>query len=229
MLVKICGITNLDDARFALDAGADWIGLNLVAGPRRIEWPMAQRILSGLDDPSHAVVLMRVEKGRIDKALVAALRDHGVRRVQLYGDMALSAVSQLAQAGLASILVHHAAGDASLVSLSELLRACSTAKPSHLLVDAKTPNELGGTGQKTDWDALAGARTQGTDADWPPLILAGGLTPMNVGEAIEAVRPAGVDVSSGVEVRPGRKDPAKVSAFLAAVHGTRRIPPSRGM
>ena len=219
MLVKICGITNLDDARFALDAGADWIGLNLVAGPRRIELPMAQRILSGLDDASRAVVLVRMEKDRIDNALVAALRDEGVQRVQLYGEVTPSAVSQLARAGLASILVHHAAGDASVVSLSELLESFSAVKPSHLLVDAQTLNALGGTGQKADWAALVRARAQGLDAKWPPLILAGGLTPMNVRDGIETVRPIGVDVSSGVELKPGRKDPAKVNAFLTAVHG----------
>jgi phosphoribosylanthranilate isomerase len=86
-------------------------------------------------------------------------------------------------------------------------------RPSAILVDAAVPGEFGGTGAKADWDALA------THDMWlgeTPLILAGGLTPDNVAEAIRIVRPAAVDVASGVESSPGKKDPAKVRDFVAA-------------
>ena len=89
--------------------------------------------------------------------------------------------------------------------------------PDFLLLDAALEGSLGGTGSHADWCAIERARLNRQTVDWPPLILAGGLTPKCVGEAIRTVRPAGVDVCSGVESAPGIKDPAKVSAFVRAV------------
>ena len=221
MLIKICGITNVDDAQYALDAGADWIGLNLVEGPRRLDPAAVERIVSQLKDASRAVVLLRLEEGRIPDSLVATFQKCGVRRLQLYGDPIPSFLRQLADEGFESMVVQPVADDTSLASLDARLAACGrsgrNAGPDYVLFDASTTDQLGGTGRRADWEVIAHARVQGRFVGWPPVILAGGLTPGNVTEAIQKLSPAGVDVSSGVETKPGRKDHGKISAFIAEV------------
>ena len=96
----------------------------------------------------------------------------------------------------------------SLDEIIAYLDRCGVHKPSAVLIDAHVDGQEGGTGQKAPWDLLADFKP------CVPLILAGGLTPENVGEAIAAVRPWGVDVASGVEMSPGRKDPARVHRFV---------------
>ncbi len=108
----------------------------------------------------------------------------------------------------------------SLDELGVLLIACGEHKPDHVLLDAGIPDQLGGTGRRLDWERLAKERSAGRFNDWPAVILAGGLTPANVAEAIRLTNPAGVDVSSGVETNPGRKDHAKVERFIQATRGT---------
>ena len=226
MLLKICGITNIDDARYALDAGADWIGLNLVAGPRRIDISAAEAILSKLDDPSRVVVLVHLTRGALPDQLPETLRGQGVRRIQIYGDPVADAVRRLSAEGFESILVHHVGDEASLASLDVILADCRESRPKYVLFDASSAKvggrytdagRLGGTGRRADWDAIAHARSIGRDGQWPTLLLAGGLTPANVAQAIRKLSPAGVDVSSGVELRPGRKSSKKIAAFVAAV------------
>lgn len=221
MLIKICGITNVEDARYSLDAGADWIGLNLVGGPRRIDLATVEQIVSQLKDSSCAVVLVHLEEGRIPDSLVATLHKCGVRRLQLYGDPIPSFLQQPADEGFESMVVQTVVDGTSLASLDALLAACGrsgrNAGPDYVLFDASTTDQLGGTGQRADWEIIGRACVQGRFAGWPPVILAGGLTPGNVAEAVQKVSPAGVDVSSGVETKPGRKDHGKISAFIAAV------------
>ncbi len=222
MLVKICGVTTVDDARAALAAGADWIGLNLVDGPRRIDPDTAARILSRLDDPGRAVGLVTLERGAFVPSMAATLRDHGVRRLQLYGEVTPEAVGRCSAEGFETIVVQPVENEASLTLLDEFLAACLDARPSFVLFDAATPDRLGGTGQPANRAVIAGARQAGRFAGWPPVLLAGGLTPDNVADAVAAVLPAGVDVSSGVEAQPGRKDPAKVNAFIVAARRGKR-------
>ncbi len=243
MLVKICGITNIDDARYALSAGADWIGLNLVAGPRRIELLAAERILRQLDDPSRVIALVALDQDRMPESLIAALGAHGVHRLQVYGERTppvnrlapvdrlalvnrLAVVNRLAGAfrrlaaeGFALITVQPVADDASLASLDALLTSCGEDRPGHVLFDASVPGALGGTGRRAAWDVIARARAEGRYEHWPPVLLAGGLNPGNVAEAVRRLSPAGVDVSSGVESAPGRKDRQKIEAFIAAARG----------
>ncbi len=214
MIVKICGITTLDDARFVLTAGADWIGLNLVSGPRRIELPGAITILNGLSNPSNVVGLVILQDGVLDDSIVAALRDHGVRRLQLYGQVTPEALGLLRQAGFETILVHPVVDEHSLEALDAFLIACGDTRPNYVLFDAAVEGQYGGTGQRANWEAMARARARGRYAHWPPVVLAGGLTSDNVAEAIRLVAPAGVDVSSGVEAAPGRKDPRKVEELI---------------
>ncbi len=214
MIVKICGITTLEDARFALHAGADWIGLNLVSGPRRIDLPAALAILQELDDPSRAVALLTLPGSSPDEPTMNALVDHDVRRLQLYGQVTPDTLAALNERRFETILVRHVADGESLNMLDGFLAACTDARPNYVLFDAAVQGQPGGTGHRANWDAMAGARARGRYADWPPVILAGGLTPDNVAEAIRLVAPAGVDVSSGVEAVPGRKDGTKVTRLI---------------
>lgn len=221
MLIKVCGITNSDDARYAIDAGVDWIGLNLVAGPRRIDPAIVEMILSKLDDPSCGVVLVRLDGGMVPNHVLTMLREHGVGRLQLYGDPIPDTVHRLAEEGFESIVVQPVGEEASFASLDALLTTCGENQPDYVLLDAPAGERLGGTGCRGDWDAIARARAAGRYENWPPVLLAGGLTPDNVAEAIVKLSPAGVDVSSGVESTPGRKCRDKIDAFVAAVRACR--------
>lgn len=220
-IIKICGCTGKDDAQFALQTGADWIGLNLVAGPRKIRLADVLAILEGLDDPSRGVVLLSVEDETSLDEMIAKLKPHGVRRLQLYGDVTPRIIQRAKQQGLETIKVQPIAADDSIRSADEFLGDCRTAGPTYLLLDASSETQLGGTGRRANWTVIENAKRQGRLVDWPPQILAGGLNPDNVKEAIQLVRPAGVDVSSGVESSPGKKSPAKVAAFVEAVRDLR--------
>ncbi|HNQ21598.1 MAG TPA: phosphoribosylanthranilate isomerase [Phycisphaerae bacterium] len=219
-LVKICGITTADDACMAVEAGADLIGLNLVAGPRRVTLAVAERILAVMPDSANrAVLLLRLRAGRLTAAGGQLLASHPGLHVQLYGDISPPAVIELGREGVRCILVHHVESEDSFNSVRRTLEACAGHAPAYVLLDAGVPGRLGGTGTKADWDAIAEARGRGVFDGWPPLLLAGGLTPDNVAQAVRRAQPAGVDVSSGVECAPGCKDRAKVRAFIEAVRG----------
>ena len=224
MLIKICGITNIDDAKFALETGADWIGLNLVGGPRRIDLTALAGITSKLDDVSRVVVLVHLSGDQVEPSLLSDMQRHGITRLQLYGEASAATFEQLAREGFASILAQSVSDVDSLDSLAGLLAICDKHKPDHILIDAGTPDQLGGTGRPLDWERLGKERAAGRFTDWPPILLAGGLTPVNVAEAIRVTSPAGVDVSSGVELGPGRKDHAKVERFVQTTRGTDRYP-----
>jgi len=222
MIVKICGITDVDDARHALDCGADWIGLNLVSGPRKIELAAAVAIAGQLPNPSRAVVLTASPfqgggrgKGQDDRTLTA-LHNAGITRLQLYGAVTNEVLGVLRERGFETILVQPVSDERSLAALDEFLAKCGGARPDYVLFDAAGGDRQGGTGRRANWSALAAAYAAGRYAGWPPVILAGGLTPGNVVQAVRTVHPAGVDVSSGVELAPGRKDHTKVRAFVSA-------------
>jgi phosphoribosylanthranilate isomerase len=217
MLIKICGITNNEDAHFALEAGADWIGINLMAGPRRIELATARRIADSLDQPERAVALIEISGARPNEAAIHALSASGVRRFQIYGKVTPTALEPFAASGSATIVVQHFTDATSLDSTDRLLATCAAHKPDHVLLDTPSPDQLGGTGIPANWALMGQARTDGRFDHWPPIILAGGLNADNVAAAIHAVRPAGVDVSSGVETLPGEKNHAKIERFIAGV------------
>jgi len=213
MIVKICGITNEADARLALDAGADWIGLNLVAGPRMLTLDKAEAILEQLQAPERVVALLRVTPNGTWRAPLQSLARRGVRLVQWYGPVVAPVLSEALDLGIRSILVHHAAAAAPLDDLPRHLDAWGKTRPDYLLFDAADRARLGGTGRTLDWASLAASLTT-VRASLPPIILAGGLTPGNVATAIAHVTPDGVDVSSGVESSPGQKDTDKLRAFI---------------
>lgn len=208
--IKICGVTNEEDAELAVRLGADALGLNFYPkSPRCLTTEQARSILRVLP-PFVCPVGLFVN--HTYTAVAAALADlDAIRTVQWHGDQPDPRLPRDRP-----IVVAFAVADrASLESIDTFLAICQTygQMPAALLVDACVPGEYGGTGRQAPWKLLA-------DYQSPvPLILAGGLTPDNVAEAIRLVRPYAVDVASGVESSPGRKDPEKVRRFIAAARG----------
>jgi len=191
VLIKICGLTNEEDAAHAAAAGASALGVIFApASPRRVSADRARDIVRAV--PA-AIPVVGVFVDAPLEEIVATVAHTGVRWVQLHGDEPERYASALKMP-----LLRAAGVDAAL-------DAWPTAT---LLLDAVSSAERGGTGRRVDWErAAAVARRRKT-------VLAGGLTADNVAEAIATVRPFGVDVSSGVEASPGRKDRDKVSRFL---------------
>jgi len=215
--VKICGLTRAEDARAAVAAGADAIGLNFVAGPRRIAPEAAEPILAALSTDIERWALLDLGGGEIpdpEKKLPATGR---ITRVQAYGDADCRSLAVLRRRGLSVVAVRHLHGPESIRHTRAWLEACGDQPPELLLLDAGGAGRLGGTGRTLDWRMIAEHRARGALDGWPPLVLAGGLTPENVADAVRIVSPAWVDVSSGVESVPGVKDPTRMQAFVAAV------------
>jgi phosphoribosylanthranilate isomerase len=199
MLVKICGITHAEDAACAVECGATALGFVFWPGsPRFIDAARAGAIVATLP-PFVTPVGVFVNQTSDHVNGIAADARLGV--IQLHGDEAPTAVDELNCPVLKAIALDRASDEA------------IDAWPARtmLLLDTLDPVRRGGTGRTGDWaraSAVASRR---------PILLAGGLTPDNVVEAIARVRPFGVDVSSGVETSPGIKDHRKLRAFLAAV------------
>jgi phosphoribosylanthranilate isomerase len=208
ILVKICGVTTLADARMVAAAGADWIGLNFHPGsPRRVEPSVAAEIVAALPDSTMAVGVF-VDRPPDEVAAIAERVGLGI--VQLHGDEPPDSIAAL---GHLQVVRAFRLGDVEAVErMRTYLRRTETLgrPPDAILIDAYVPQQPGGTGHTVDLDLLKRL------PPLPPLILAGGLTPENVAERISRVRPWMVDVASGVESIPGRKDPARVAAFLRA-------------
>ncbi len=204
--VKICGITNLDDAMYAVECGADALGFIAVAeSPRYVgRFEGWEAIPFRVPPPITCVCVCR----RVEEALP------GFDTLQTYS---LPPASRGPNRRL--VLAVRIADAHSLDELQQTLQTEGRQQPAALLLDAYSPTAFGGTGERFDWSIAQEAIHRFT----LPIILAGGLTPENVGEAILAVRPWMVDVASGVEAGPGRKDHAKVRAFCSAVAEANRI------
>lgn len=204
--VKICGVTTPDDIRMVAEAGANAVGLNFYPqSPRYIDPRNAATLLRALPPLIDAVGVFVGLKTRQVCALAYQL---GLHSVQCFGD--ITDIEDSAPfRRIAAFRIQDRAG---LDEIERYLDRCQTAgaMPGAVLVDAYVEGQLGGTGQTAPWQLLAEFRPG------VPLILAGGLTPENVGEAIRVVRPFAVDVASGVESAPGRKDPDKVKRFIEA-------------
>jgi phosphoribosylanthranilate isomerase len=200
--VKICGITNVEDALLACELGADAIGLNFYSkSPRCISPFTASKIIRKLPPfVSAAGVFVNWQAAPVT-ALAKAL---GLSAAQLHGDEPPQFITEIAKKVSVIKALHVGKG--------------STAPPfakyrgaTAFLLDAPHSGQYGGTGNTADWGTAC------TAAKSHRILLAGGLTPENVAEAILAVRPYAVDVTSGVEAKPGKKDPAKLRAFFEAV------------
>jgi phosphoribosylanthranilate isomerase len=201
--VKICGLTSAADALTAAEAGADMIGLMFAAqSPRLISLPTAVEISRALPPFVLRVgVFVNPEPAQVLEAVAAC----GLNLLQFHGDEDSAFCTQF---GLMSV-------KALRVQSAESLQTMANFHTDAFLLDAHSKAGLGGTGEKFDWDLAVEARKFGK-----PIFLAGGLTPENVADAVKKVNPFAVDVSSGVESAPGKKDAAKVRAFIEAVRAT---------
>ncbi|MDF1656796.1 MAG: phosphoribosylanthranilate isomerase [Verrucomicrobiales bacterium] len=206
--VKICGITTGDQASAIIELGADALGINF--------WPESKRYIAlpealpWLLDLTGTVPRVAVTVNATDEELLAIYESGGIDFIQLHGDETPDRVSSLTQQGLP---VFKAMG----VKDRAMLESAADYESPTLLLDAYAPTEYGGSGEMMDWSL--GAKAVG---QWPDrqIILAGGLKPDNVAEAVRQVHPVGVDVASGVESSPGVKDLDLVKAFLEAARST---------
>lgn len=194
--VKICGVTSVEDALSCAAAGVDAIGLNFAPGsPRCLTLEAARRIADAL--PAE-LLRVGVFVDSDEAALRAAIAEVGLGCVQLHGDEPPELLAKFLPHAYKAIRVRGQS------SLAEAARYGG----EYILLDAYVPGMAGGTGATFDWTlAAALARTR-------QLTLAGGLNPDNVADAVRTVRPFCVDVASGVESSPGKKDAAKVRAFI---------------
>ena len=205
--VKICGVTTPDDVAACADAGADAVGINFHPGsPRHVDPRRALPIVKSIPPLMSAIGVFVNQPMRQVAALAYQL---GLRGVQVHGDE-----REIADPSPFRLIAPFRVRDRNdLAEIETYLKRCADAgfQPGAILVDAFVEGQHGGTGQTAPWELLAEFRPS------VPLILAGGLTPENVAEAIRRVRPAGVDVASGVEISPGRKDPTRVRVFVERV------------
>jgi phosphoribosylanthranilate isomerase len=195
--VKICGITNMDDAMAAVALGADALGFVFFQGsPRYISPGDAASIISKL--PSFVItigVFVNEKPKKIEKIIAST----GIDIIQLHGDEPPE-MCAFSRRIIKAIRVK------SLASLDPLVHYQD--KVSAFVLDTFSPDSFGGTGQKFNWDIATYAKQFGR------IILSGGLTPDNISEAIKQVQPYGVDVSSGVELKKGKKDHLKMRLFI---------------
>jgi phosphoribosylanthranilate isomerase len=208
--IKICGVTSPKDAQFVVLAGADAVGLNFYsASERAITLDVADAIVKSLPPRIARVgVFVNSSAGEISEIADRLKLDW----IQLHGDEPVELIAELAGR---SVIRAIRFDDSALARIRADLGRCqeTQAPMPALLIDAARPGEYGGTGQTVDWKALASVREHFPNV---PLVLAGGLTPFNVAEAIAAVRPDAVDVASGVESKPGSKDLLLVRAFVTS-------------
>ena len=202
--VKICGVTDVEDARLATELGAWAIGLIFYPlSPRRCEIDAAVAIGRALRRRAEVCgVFVNAPLDDVSTTADAV----GLTMVQLHGEEGPSFCDEVARRTGARVMKAVRVRSPADIQAVQVFRRVGF----HLL-DAHADGVPGGTGQTFDWALLAKRRSR------VPLVLSGGLTAENVGEAIERVGPWGVDVASGVEARPGRKDPVKLEAFFAAV------------
>ena len=198
--VKICGITSLADARAAVAAGADALGFNFYEqSPRQLTIPRAAEISRQLEP---FILRVGVFVDAPEELVARALRECGLGMLQFHGAEPPDFCTRFGTMSMKAFRLRDAE------SLKELPKYATDA----WLLDAFSPAAPGGTGETFDWALAVEARKLGK-----PIFLAGGLTPENVAAAVRQVRPFGVDVASGVESSPGKKDPALMQAFVKAV------------
>jgi phosphoribosylanthranilate isomerase len=205
--IKICANTSLADAQLAADAGADAVGFVFAPSPRRVTPDQAAAIIPHLPSTLEKFgVFVDAGLDEIGSTVEAA----GLTGVQLHFDAPLELPAQLRiQFGRNLRILRVVHFDAAIQALPD------DPEIDALMVDSRTAGAVGGTGTTFDWNLAAATFFRNAPALDRGIVVAGGLTPENVAEAIATLHPWGVDVVSGVESAPGRKDPAKVRAFIA--------------
>ena len=201
-IVKICGLTNLADALAAADAGADAIGLMFYeASPRNVPMKAAAEIARQLPP---FVIKVGVFVNAPEDLVTRAIAECGLNILQFHGDESPEYCALFPVMTIKAFRIRDA----------QSLSALPPYKTDAWLLDAHVPGKLGGSGVTFNWDLAVEAQKLGR-----PIFLAGGLTPENVADAVRRVRPYAVDVSSGVESAPGKKDHERVRAFVKAAKG----------
>jgi len=206
--VKICGLTNLGDARHAARCGADMLGFIFADSPRRVEPDCARAIIDslraeGFEAPTPVGVFVDAPEGDVISTCVEC----GIATAQLSGGESPDFCRMLTRMGIAVIKAFH-------IRDKDSIRAMYAYDAvDYFLCDTFDPDRAGGTGRAFDHSLVAGL------SEKFQMILAGGLNCDNVADAVARVRPWGVDVASGVEAEPGKKDPAKVEAFIRKAKG----------
>jgi phosphoribosylanthranilate isomerase len=212
--IKICGNTSLEDARLAVEAGADAVGFVFAASPRQVTAAEVAGIVAGL--PATVEKIGVFVDARLEE-IYSTVRQAGLTGVQIHSqggaDLPVELRARLGAGFRILRVVHFEVGAAA--SIAE--QVDGLARNPHVdgvLVDSRTATAVGGTGVRFNWDAARATVFNGGSG--LKLVAAGGLSPENVAEAIATLRPWGVDVVSGVEAAPGRKDPRKVADFVAS-------------
>lgn len=214
MKIKICGLTSLQDAIGAIEAGADLLGFNFYRGSQRYLEPARCAEITADPLVSRGEVLkVGVFVDATALEIEDVMRECGLDLAQLHGDETPATLETLAGRAFKAIRPRTAR------EVERAVRRYGKTAPRTgpaLLVDAHRPGRYGGTGELADWGLAGKVAAQ------EPILLAGGLTPENVRSALTRVRPWGVDVASGVEVAPGKKDREKMELFVRAARSWQR-------
>jgi phosphoribosylanthranilate isomerase len=200
VFTKVCGITNPGDARVAADAGADAIGLIFAESPRRVDIEEARKISIALPD---GVLKVGVFVDVDPEEVLRIAREVGLDLAQLHGDEAPETVAAIRGAGLPVM-------KALRVRNAEALADIQSYEADLFMLDAWSARVRGGTGETFDWGLAKSVKGRGN------IVVSGGLTPENVREAIEFFEPYGVDASSSLEEKPGKKSGERLRRFVRA-------------
>jgi phosphoribosylanthranilate isomerase len=201
--VKVCGITNPEDARVAADAGADAIGLVFAESPRWVGLEEARKIADALPEN---VLKVGVFVDREPEEVLRIAHEVGLDYAQLHGDEGPEVVAEIRSGGLAVIKALRVRG---VISLEEMNRYDADL----FMLDAYSEKARGGTGERFDWGLAKAVR------GYANILVSGGLSAENVREAIEFFEPYGVDASSSLEDEPGKKNGERVRRFVSAAKG----------
>ncbi|MCU1248517.1 MAG: Phosphoribosylanthranilate isomerase [Edaphobacter sp.] len=224
MWIKICANTNLDDAQLAAELGADAVGFVFASSPRQVTAAEVARITPHLPESLECVGVFPALEAQ---EIAGIAQECGLTAVQLQGGVNLELLRQLddifnGQVKLIQTIHWQVDADAANagVVVEQLRQIDTDGLAARVLIDAKVGSALGGTGISFDWDAAGATLAEARVA--VKLIVAGGLRPENVADAIRRLNPWGVDVASGVEQSPGRKSPERLAAFIRAARDTAR-------
>jgi len=200
--IKICGITNLDDALYAAENGANALGFVFAKSPRRMKVEDVRKIIQKLPP---FVQKVGVFVNEVPSLILKIVKETGLTAVQLHGEEIPDFCSSLLPLTVIKGIRVKEEIDIKILQ--------AYANVSAYLLDSFVEGNKGGTGKVFDWELALYAKKHGK-----PVILSGGLTPTNIQKALEKVSPYGVDVSSGVESKPGKKDKKKVKDFILKVN-----------